>query len=160
MRRQQAGGQADLFRDFGHGEGGVTLDEVEDFCVDGVEFNGHVLLSLVEFVDQSCRDDARLRTEWQILPAGLSNIFAETISPSRAPDLKHGTPVSGGISLDDKYLLESGRAFMTGIHALVRLPLDRKRLDRKSGLNTAGFISGYRGSPLGDTTSRFGLSTS
>ena len=63
--------------------------------------------------------------------------------------MKHGTPVSGGISLDDKYLLESGRAFMTGIHALVRLPLDRKRLDRKHGLNTAGFISGYRGSPLG-----------
>ena len=63
--------------------------------------------------------------------------------------MKNGSPVSGGISLDDKYLLESGRAFMTGIQALVRLPLDRKRLDRKSGLNTAGFISGYRGSPLG-----------
>ncbi len=63
--------------------------------------------------------------------------------------MKHGSPVSGGISLDDKYLLESGRAFMTGIQALVRLPLDRKRLDRKLGLNTAGFISGYRGSPLG-----------
>jgi indolepyruvate ferredoxin oxidoreductase len=52
-------------------------------------------------------------------------------------------------TLDDKYLLEEGRAFMTGIQALVRLPLDRKRLDRKLGLNTAGFISGYRGSPLG-----------
>ena len=63
--------------------------------------------------------------------------------------MKNGSPVSGGISLDDKYLLEGGRAFMTGIQALVRLPLDRKRLDRKLGLNTAGFISGYRGSPLG-----------
>jgi indolepyruvate ferredoxin oxidoreductase len=63
--------------------------------------------------------------------------------------VKHGSPVSGGISLDDKYLLEEGRAFMTGVQALVRLPLDRKRLDRKHGLNTAGFISGYRGSPLG-----------
>ena len=63
--------------------------------------------------------------------------------------MKHGSPVTGGVSLDDKYLLEEGRAFMTGIQALVRLPLDRKRLDRKSGLNTAGFISGYRGSPLG-----------
>ncbi|HVY88567.1 MAG TPA: indolepyruvate ferredoxin oxidoreductase family protein, partial [Hyphomonadaceae bacterium] len=56
---------------------------------------------------------------------------------------------SGPITLDDKYILEEGRAFMTGVQALVRLPLDRKRLDRKLGLNTAGFISGYRGSPLG-----------
>jgi indolepyruvate ferredoxin oxidoreductase len=64
-------------------------------------------------------------------------------------DVKNGSPVSGGVSLDDKYLLDRGRAFMTGIQALVRLPLDRKRLDRKNGLNTAGFISGYRGSPLG-----------
>lgn len=53
------------------------------------------------------------------------------------------------ITLDDKYTLESGRAYMTGIQALVRLPLDRIRLDRKAGLDTAGFISGYRGSPLG-----------
>jgi indolepyruvate ferredoxin oxidoreductase len=52
-------------------------------------------------------------------------------------------------TLDDKYVLEEGYAFMTGVQALVRLPLDRKRLDRKLGLNTAGFISGYRGSPLG-----------
>ncbi|HEV7692527.1 MAG TPA: indolepyruvate ferredoxin oxidoreductase family protein [Hyphomonadaceae bacterium] len=63
--------------------------------------------------------------------------------------MKHGSPVTASVSLDDKYLAESGRAFMTGVQALVRLPLDRKRLDRKSGLNTAGFISGYRGSPLG-----------
>ncbi|MCW1839670.1 indolepyruvate ferredoxin oxidoreductase family protein [Prosthecomicrobium hirschii] len=53
------------------------------------------------------------------------------------------------ITLDDKYALESGRAYMTGIQALVRLPLDRIRLDRRAGLDTAGFISGYRGSPLG-----------
>ncbi len=53
------------------------------------------------------------------------------------------------VTLEDKYNLEQGQAFMTGIQALVRLPLDRKRLDRTAGLNTAGFISGYRGSPLG-----------
>lgn len=53
------------------------------------------------------------------------------------------------VMLDDKYALESGRTYVTGIQALVRLPLDRKRLDRQAGLNTAGFISGYRGSPLG-----------
>lgn len=53
------------------------------------------------------------------------------------------------VLLTDKYELDEGRAFLTGIQALVRLPLDQKRLDRKAGLNTAGFISGYRGSPLG-----------
>ena len=49
--------------------------------------------------------------------------------------------------LDDKYL-SHGLAFMTGIHALVRLPLLQKARDEAAGLDTAGFISGYRGSPL------------
>ena len=53
------------------------------------------------------------------------------------------------VSLDDKYSLTSGRAFITGIEALVRLPMVQFRRDREAGLNTAGFISGYRGSPLG-----------
>ncbi len=53
------------------------------------------------------------------------------------------------ITLDDKYDLVTGKAYMTGIQALVRVPLDQARLDRKAGLNTGGFISGYRGSPLG-----------
>ena len=53
------------------------------------------------------------------------------------------------VTLDDKYALLEGRVFLTGIQALVRLPLDQKRRDKAAGLNTAGFISGYRGSPLG-----------
>ncbi len=53
------------------------------------------------------------------------------------------------ISLDDKYALDSVRAYMTGIEALVRLPMLQHQRDLKAGLNTAGFISGYRGSPLG-----------
>ncbi|AYV49358.1 indolepyruvate ferredoxin oxidoreductase [Caulobacter flavus] len=53
------------------------------------------------------------------------------------------------VTLDDKYVLEDGRAFITGVQALLRVLLDRKRLDRLAGLNTAGFMSGYRGSPLG-----------
>ncbi len=53
------------------------------------------------------------------------------------------------VTLADKYELESGRAFMTGVQALVRLPMLIRERDRKAGLNTAGFISGYRGSPLG-----------
>lgn len=53
------------------------------------------------------------------------------------------------VTLDDKYELVEGKAYLTGIQALVRLPLDQKRLDLRAGLNTGGFISGYRGSPLG-----------
>jgi indolepyruvate ferredoxin oxidoreductase len=52
-------------------------------------------------------------------------------------------------SLDDKYSLGSGRAFMSGVQALVRLPMLQRQRDVIAGLNTGGFISGYRGSPLG-----------
>jgi indolepyruvate ferredoxin oxidoreductase len=51
--------------------------------------------------------------------------------------------------LEDRYRRESGRVFLTGTQALVRLPLMQRTLDRAAGLNTAGFVSGYRGSPLG-----------
>ncbi len=53
------------------------------------------------------------------------------------------------LSLDDKYALDRGQAFMSGIQALVRLPILQHTRDAMVGLNTAGFISGYRGSPLG-----------
>ncbi len=53
------------------------------------------------------------------------------------------------VTLDDKYTLESGRIFLSGVQALVRLPLVQRQRDKAAGLNTAGFISGYRGSPLG-----------
>src|SRR6478609_1964783 len=52
-------------------------------------------------------------------------------------------------SLDDKYTLERGRVFMTGTQALIRLMMLQRERDSRAGLNTAGFISGYRGSPLG-----------
>ncbi len=52
-------------------------------------------------------------------------------------------------TLDDKYTLDQGRAFMSGVQALVRLPMLQRTRDSRVGLNTAGFISGYRGSPLG-----------
>lgn len=53
------------------------------------------------------------------------------------------------VTLDDKYSLPTGQAFMSGVQALVRLPMLQHTRDARAGLNTAGFISGYRGSPLG-----------
>jgi indolepyruvate ferredoxin oxidoreductase len=52
-------------------------------------------------------------------------------------------------TLDAKYRQEEGQIFLSGIQALVRLPLDQHRADKRRGLNTATLISGYRGSPLG-----------
>ena len=52
--------------------------------------------------------------------------------------------------LDDKYVQAEGPVYMTGIQALVRLPMLQRDRDRAAGLDTAGFISGYRGSPLGN----------
>jgi indolepyruvate ferredoxin oxidoreductase len=63
-------------------------------------------------------------------------------SRSRAPERRE-------ISLQDKYLLEDGRIYLTGLQALVRVPLDQHRSDRGRGLHTATFVSGYQGSPLG-----------
>ena len=53
------------------------------------------------------------------------------------------------MKLSDKFTLEQGRVYLTGIQALVRLPIDQMRRDRRAGLNTGAFISGYEGSPLG-----------
>ena len=53
------------------------------------------------------------------------------------------------VTLDDKYTRLSGRVYLSGTQALVRLPLLQRARDRAAGLNTGGFVSGYRGSPLG-----------
>jgi indolepyruvate ferredoxin oxidoreductase len=52
-------------------------------------------------------------------------------------------------TLEHKYTRAEGRVYLSGVQALVRLPLMQQMRDRAAGLNTAGFISGYRGSPLG-----------
>ncbi|WP_025916122.1 indolepyruvate ferredoxin oxidoreductase family protein [Herminiimonas sp. CN] len=69
------------------------------------------------------------------LPAGQSQALAPQFDDA--------------ISLDDKFTLERGRAFMTGTQALIRLALLQRQRDQAAGLNTAGYITGYRGSPLG-----------
>lgn len=53
------------------------------------------------------------------------------------------------VTLDDKYELEEGQVFITGTQALVRVPMAQRQRDAAAGLKTGGFISGYRGSPLG-----------
>jgi indolepyruvate ferredoxin oxidoreductase len=53
------------------------------------------------------------------------------------------------VTLDDKFLLTDGRVFITGVQTLLRVLIDQHRLDQAAGLRTAGFVSGYRGSPLG-----------
>jgi len=61
---------------------------------------------------------------------------------------RRGFPLDN-YELVDRYRRESGRVYLTGTQALVKLPLMQRAMDYAAGLNTAGFISGYRGSPLG-----------
>ena len=66
-----------------------------------------------------------------------------------APLPEHIRKALETVTLDDKYSLDYGRAFMSGVQALVKLPMLQRTRDALVGKNTAGFISGYRGSPLG-----------
>ncbi|MCC0078557.1 MAG: indolepyruvate ferredoxin oxidoreductase family protein [Rhodobacter sp.] len=59
------------------------------------------------------------------------------------------SPALDDYALDDRYSRRTGRVFLTGTQALVRVVLDQARRDREAGLNTAALVSGYRGSPLG-----------
>jgi indolepyruvate ferredoxin oxidoreductase len=59
------------------------------------------------------------------------------------------TPALRDVSLDDKFELGTGRVFLTGVQAHVRLLILQRQVDVRAGLNTGGFVSGYRGSPLG-----------
>ena len=72
--------------------------------------------------------------------APLDRAHLASPSPASAP--------AQDITLDDKWTLERGRAFMTGTQALIRLPMLQRERDVKAGLNTAGYITGYRGSPV------------
>ena len=66
-----------------------------------------------------------------------------------APLPEHIRKALETVSLEDRYTLGHGRAMMSGVQALVRLPMLQRQRDAANGLNTGGFISGYRGSPLG-----------
>ncbi len=59
------------------------------------------------------------------------------------------------VDLDDKFDLSKSRIYATGYQALIRLCLMQKEMDRRAGLNTAGYVTGYRGSPLGGLDQQF-----
>ncbi|NIV17860.1 MAG: indolepyruvate ferredoxin oxidoreductase family protein [Woeseiaceae bacterium] len=74
------------------------------------------------------------------------------MAPIYTPNLRHCRVASNNLDnyeLLDRYRRESGRVFLTGTQALVRIPLMQRAMDRAAGLDTAGYIAGYRGSPLG-----------
>ena len=66
----------------------------------------------------------------------------DTAKPSDTVDVE-------GYQLADRYRAEEGRIFLSGVQAIARLPIDQIRIDRRHGLNTAAFVSGYQGSPVG-----------
>ena len=74
---------------------------------------------------------------------------AELSSPASADLVLTRGVTDPDYTLEDKYRRTHGRIYLSGVQALVRLPLMQKLRDERAGLDTAGFISGYRGSPLG-----------
>src|SRR5690606_3716883 len=74
-------------------------------------------------------------------PRPVAAMSVPAISPTPAIDRDY--------TLEHKYTRAEGRIYLSGVQALVRLPLMQQMRDRAAGLDTAGFISGYRGSPLG-----------
>ena len=71
----------------------------------------------------------------------------------------NGKPKQGAFNLDDRYTTPEGRVLLTGIQALVRLPMDQHRRDRAAGIRTGTYISGYQGSPLGELDKQLRLAS-
>ena len=76
-------------------------------------------------------------------------MLTDTASPAGVTDANPRATPLAPVKLDDKYTSTTGKIFISGIQALVRLPMMQRQRDLAAGLNTAGFVSGYRGSPLG-----------
>src|SRR3970282_1186874 len=82
-------------------------------------------------------------------PRRLARSLTGTSPPVPDCVLKNESMDLAKATLDDKYTQETGRVFLTGTQALIRVMLLQRERDLRAGLNTAGFVSGYRGSPLG-----------
>ena len=91
-------------------------------------------------------------SQLNVLPASAAGNAAPSVTSGSGAPSSHVTTTDlalRDVSLDDKYKAHTGRIYLSGIQALVRLPLVQRLRDVAAGLNTGGFISGYRGSPLG-----------
>ena len=75
--------------------------------------------------------------------------MAEHPQDPQRPAVERSLGFDPDYRLEHRYTLDAGRVYLTGVQALVRLPLLQRQRDAAAGLRTAGFISGYRGSPLG-----------
>lgn len=78
-----------------------------------------------------------------VAPPGIRAPKVETVTATNVPSSAES------YQLDDRIANTVGTAAMTGIQAVIRVPLDQKRVDERNGLRTAGLICGYRGSPVG-----------
>jgi indolepyruvate ferredoxin oxidoreductase len=75
--------------------------------------------------------------------------MSQRFTPADDPVAQQVNANLADVAIDDKYRRDSGRVFLTAMQALARLPMLQRERDRAAGLNTAGYISGYRGSPIG-----------
>src|SRR6476620_12751522 len=109
---------------------------------------------------RSCISDSSEPWPWScswslislLLPQSSACINPPGSEPRRRADWLPEVPARMAlrhVTLDDKYDLTQSPVFVTGFQALVRLCLMQRERDRRAGLNTAGFVTGYRGSPLG-----------
>ncbi|MBL8289812.1 MAG: indolepyruvate ferredoxin oxidoreductase family protein [Rubrivivax sp.] len=81
-------------------------------------------------------------------PFSATSAASAAYAASAASAASDAPATVAAASLDDKYKATQGRVFLTGVQALARLPMLQRERDRAAGLNTAGFVTGYRGSPL------------
>src|SRR5258708_9747938 len=90
-----------------------------------------------------------------VIPAGEVDALGgdEAVTPTALAEARAMTLQN--VTLDDKYDLAQARVFVTGYQALIRATLMQQERDRLAGLNTAGYVSGYRGSPLGGLDPQF-----
>ena len=87
------------------------------------------------------------------MDAGAGTVRCGSTASDQAPATEAPAPAPTALTLDNRYLHEKGLVYLTGLQALVRLPLDQNRRDRRAGLRIGTFISGYPGSLSADTTS-------